>query len=96
MSALKSVGQEHDVVVLHLQDPAERGIPGTGLFRGQEAETGRAFVAHGKKGWDISNDAKHELTRYRVDYLLLRTDENVLAKLRVFMRMRGRRSDGGR
>ena len=96
MAALKSVGQEHDVMVLHLQDPSERGTSGTGFYRGQEAETGRPFVGTGKQHWDISEDAKHELTRYRVDYVLLRTDEDVLAKVQFFLQMRGRGLTGGR
>ena len=96
ITVLKSVGQEHDVMVLHLQDPAERGVKGTGLYRGQEAETGRPFIGHGGKTWDISDEAKHQLTRYRVDYLLLRTDQKILGKLRLFLQMRGRSMGGGR
>ena len=73
--AMKWMGAEHDVVVLHLQDPAELGIPGSGFYRGQEAETGAAFTGHGWKSWDASVAARHELMRYQVDYLRLRTDE---------------------
>lgn len=96
IASLKSVSQEHEVMVLHMQDPAEQGITGTGFYRGEEAETGRPFIGHGKKNWDFSVHAKHELTRYRVDYVLLRTDQNILAKLRFFLEMRGRTMGGGR
>ncbi len=96
VAALTSAGQEHEVIVLHLQDPTERGLPGTGFYRGQEAETGRSFVGTGKQSWDISEDAKHELTRHRVDYVLLRTDQDVLAKVQFMFRMRGRGDGSGR
>ncbi len=33
MPALKLLSQQHDCVVLHLQDPAERGLRGSGLLR---------------------------------------------------------------
>src|SRR4029079_7285446 len=35
---LKLLAQQHDVIVLQLQDPAETGLPGTGLLRAGEAE----------------------------------------------------------
>lgn len=96
LRAMKWIGAEHDCVVLHLQDPAEMGIPGSGFFRGQEAETGVAFTGHGWKSWDLAETARHELMRYRVDYLHLRTDEKILPKLRFFMRRRARSGSGGR
>lgn len=94
--SMKWIAQEHDCVVLHLQDPAERGIRGSGFFRGQEAETGTAFTGHGWKSWDFSEQARHELARCGAAYLLLRTDEKILSKLRFFMRMRGHGGAGGR
>ncbi|MHC4200434.1 MAG: DUF58 domain-containing protein [Planctomycetota bacterium] len=94
--AMKWVGQEHDCIMLHLQDAAEQGLRGCGLFRGQEAETGTAFVAHGRTNWDRSDEAKRALTRSGVEYLRLRTDERIIAKLQLLMRMRGPGSSGGR
>ena len=94
--AMKWIGAEHDCLVLHLQDPAELGIPGSGFFRGQEAETGVTFTGHGWKNWDLSDAARHELMRCRVGYLHLRTDEKILPKLRFFMRRRARGGSGGR
>lgn len=97
MAALTSAAQEHEVLVLHLQDPAERGSLGGGLYRGEEAETGRPFVGHGgRQNWDLSEAARHELTRHKVDYLLLETDRKILSKLRFFLQTRGRRKGGGR
>jgi uncharacterized protein (DUF58 family) len=94
--AMKLAGQEHDCIVIHLQDPAECGIRGSGLYRGQEAETGKIFIGHGRKSWDISVKARHALTRYGIDYLHLRTDEKILSKLRFFMRMRSGGGGGAR
>ena len=87
--ALQILAQEHDVIVLHLQDPAESGIRGAGLFRGLEAESGRAFVGHGRKAWVDAESWKGELTRFGIDYLHLPTDEPILGKLRHFLGNRG-------
>lgn len=94
--ALKLAGQEHDCSVIHLQDPAELSMKGSGFFRGQEAETGKTFTGHGWKKWDISERARSELTRSGVDYLRLRTDEKILGKLRLFMTVHGKGGAGGR
>ncbi len=87
--ALQVLAQEHDVIVLHLQDPAESGVRGAGLFRGVEAESGRAFVGHGRRAWVDAEGWKSELTRFGIDYLHLPTDEPILGKLRHFLGRRG-------
>ena len=87
--ALQVLAQEHDVIVLHLQDPAETGVRGAGLFRGLEAESGRAFVGHGRRAWVDAESWKGELTRFGIDYLHLPTDEPMLGKLRHFLGQRG-------
>ena len=87
--ALQVLAQEHDVIVLHLQDPAETGVHGAGLFRGVEAESGRAFVGHGRRAWVDTESWKSELTRFGIDYLHLPTDEPILGKLRHFLGRRG-------
>ena len=87
--ALQVLAQEHDVIVLHLQDPAELGVRGAGLFRGVEAESGRAFVGHGRRAWVDAEGWKSELTRFGIDYLHLPTDEPILGKLRHFLGRRG-------
>lgn len=88
MSALKFINQEHDTIVLMLQDPAERGRIGGGIFRAQEAETGRTFVSHGRKTWLNEEKSLDELKRAGIDTLLLRTDEPFLARLRNFLKDR--------
>jgi uncharacterized protein (DUF58 family) len=87
--ALQVLAQEHDVIVLHLQDPAETGVRGAGLFRGVEAESGRAFIGHGRRAWVDAASWKSELTRFGIDYLHLPTDEPILGKLRHFLGRRG-------
>lgn len=87
--ALQVLAQEHDVIVLHLQDPAETGVRGAGLFRGLEAESGRAFVGHGRRAWVDAESWKGELTRFGIDYLHLLTDQPILGKLRHFLGQRG-------
>ena len=87
--ALQVLAQEHDVIVLHLQDPAETGVRGAGLFRGVEAESGHAFVGHGRRAWVDAAGWKSELTRFGIDYLHLPTDEPILGKLRHFLGQRG-------
>lgn len=88
-AALQVAGQEHDGIVLHLQDPAERQVQGAGLFRGAEAETGRTFVGHGRRSLVDCAGWKGELTRFGIDYLHLPTDEPMLGRLRHFLRRRG-------
>ena len=51
LPAIKRLGQRHDCIVLHLEDPAERGRLRGGLFRAARVETGRTFVAHGWSRW---------------------------------------------
>ncbi len=94
--ALQILAQEHDCIVLHLQDPAESGVRGAGLFRGVEAESGRAFVGHGRRAWVDAESWKGELTRFGIDYLHLPTDQPILGKLRHFLQRRGVGGGGGR
>jgi len=86
--AIKLMAQDHDCMVLHLEDPAERGRTGGGIFRAVEAETGRAFVAHGRSRWFNPEDT-HALSRAGVDYLSLPTDKPILSRLRHFLKQRG-------
>jgi len=95
-AALQVMGQEHDCLVLHLQDPAELSVKGVGLFRGSEAESGRSFVGHGRRAFIDSESWKSELTRFGIDYLHLRTDEPILGRLRHFLKKRGFGGSAGR
>ena len=85
---LKRLAQEHDCVVLQLTDPAERGRLRAGVFRGEEAETGEAFVGHGWSRWFRDDDTAAELRRGGIDHLELPMNEPFLHQLRGFLRKR--------
>lgn len=87
--AIKLMAQDHDCVVLHFEDPAERGRTGGGIFRALEAETGREFVAHGRSRW-FEEVESHALARAGVDYLHLPTDQPLLPRVRQLFKHRGR------
>lgn len=96
INTLKQLGHQHDVVVVHLQDPAEAGNLRAGYFRGAEAESGRAFLGNGKQRWRDECTIQRELAGADVSYLKLLTDRPPLAPLRQFlltraMHMRGQR-----
>lgn len=88
IAAIKLMAQDHDCVVLHFEDPAERGRTGGGIYRAVEAETGREFVAHGRTRWFDAVET-HALARAGVDYLHLPTDQPLLARVRQFFKHRG-------
>jgi len=89
--AVKRLAQRHDCIVLHLEDPAERGRLRGGLFRGAEAETGRRFVAHGLTRWFRNAADGHgaAMKSAGIDYLRLGTDRPFVASLRRFLADRG-------
>jgi uncharacterized protein (DUF58 family) len=89
--AVKRLAQRHDAIVLHFQDPAERGRLRGGLFRGVEAETGRRFVGHGWSRWfKRTTPAPGQVLKSAgIDYLLLGTDQPLVAPLRRFLADRG-------
>jgi len=89
LPALKLASQEHECVVFQLQDPAERGRIGGGIFRAREAESNRSFVSHGRRKWMNQEALERQLRLARVDHLLLRTDEEFLSKLHWFLKQRG-------
>lgn len=88
IDALRLMAQNHDCVVLQLEDPAERGRLRGGLFRAQEAETRRSFVAHGRARWFDGSGMAHLLHGSGIDHVLLATDRNFLPQLRDFLRRR--------
>jgi uncharacterized protein (DUF58 family) len=94
--ALKPLAQQHDCVVLHLRDPAERGLKGAGFLRAREAETGRAFVTRGRRVWLDPEPAAGELRRAGIDYLRIDTDTAFVPQLRNFFRSRNLLGRGAR
>ncbi len=86
--ALKLLAQQHDCMVLQLQDPAENGVRGGGFLKAGEAETGRVFVTRANRQWVNTDDTARELKRAGVDHLLIRTDQPFAANLRNFLKGR--------
>jgi hypothetical protein len=83
------MAQQHDVIVIQLQDPAETGVRGVGFLKAGEAETGRVFVTTGGRRWVDPEATARDLKRAGVDHLLIRTDKPFVADLRNFLRARG-------
>lgn len=88
--AVKRLAQDHDAVVLHLEDPAERGARGAGIFRAVEAESSRPFTAHGRVRL-LGEEATHALSRAGIDYVRLRTDLPIIPRVRHALQHRARR-----
>lgn len=91
LPAIRRVHQRHDVIVLKLEDPAERGRLSAGLVPAIEAESGRMFLANGRSRWfgDTGETPSTVLTDSAVDHLVLATDRDVVAPLQRFLRERG-------
>jgi len=96
LPALKLLAQKHDCAVLQLQDPAENGLRGSGLFHAREAETGRAFVTHGRSRWLEPRIVAEQLRQAGIDHLLVRTDRPFVDRVRGFFRARNLLGRGAR
>ncbi len=94
--SLKRLSHSHDVVVLQFRDPAERTVSGSGFFRGQEAETGRSFVATGRQEWIDQELIDQTLKRAGVDHLIIDVDQPFVHMLRQFFRGRDLLGRGAR
>ncbi len=86
--ALRLLAQKHDVVVLQLRDPAERGVAGAGFLRASEAETGKSFVTRSSRTWVDGVTIGRDLKRSGVDHLLIDIDAPFEANLRHFLQSR--------
>ena len=96
LRALKHTAQRHDTVVLQLRDPAEIHLRGSGFFHAHEAETGHAFVTHGRKVWLDPETVAGELKRGGIDHLVLPIDEPFTHRLRSFFQARNMLGRGAR
>ena len=96
LPALKLLTERHDVVVLQFQDPAEVNLRGSGLFRAQEAETGREFVTHGRRRWLDQDQVDEVMKRRGMDHLLITTDKPFVHRLRYFFQTRDLLGKGAR
>lgn len=89
--ALKRLALDHEVVVLRLRDQAEDGLPGVGILRAAEAETGAVATTTGRGAWSRGDQALRDLARAGIDTLALVSGVPVVAPLRRFLAGRGRR-----
>lgn len=96
LTMLKRLAQRHDCVVLQFRDPAESQLRGAGFLRAREAETGRAFVTHGRAQWIDHERIAEELKRSMIDQMMIDTDKPFAERLRQFFRARGVLARGGR
>ena len=94
-SAIGKVGPKHDVIVIHLEDPAERGQLRAGYFMGAESEGSHRFLGADRDRWSERDHLEREFAGADVSYLRLATDQPVVSRLRHFLltrsvQMRGR------
>jgi uncharacterized protein (DUF58 family) len=91
VGAVKRLAQRHDCIVVQIEDPAERGRLRGGLFRGEEAETGRTFVACSRTRWFGRTRPRPAaaLKSAGIDYVLLATDRPFVPPLRRLLADRG-------
>lgn len=94
--AIKQLAHRHDVVVIQLRDPAEVSLRGSGFLRAREAETGRAFVTHGRKRWIDPEDIEETFKRAGIDHLRLETGEPCAVKIHQFFQARDILGKGSR
>jgi uncharacterized protein (DUF58 family) len=97
--AIRHAAQRHDVVVIELRDPAERGRLRAGFFRGREAETRREFLGHGRQRWpargpDADEPVADVLARAGASHLRLDTDTRFVPPLRQFLAARAGAAGG--
>jgi uncharacterized protein (DUF58 family) len=90
VDTLKTMAQRHDVAVVQVQDPAERGgLQGAGLMRAREAETGLPVWTWGRAS-QVDQEARDaELRRGGIDHLLLDTGHENDHAVRRFFESRG-------
>lgn len=96
MPALKLAAQAHDCSVIHLLDPAETGLRGTGFVRSREAETGRNLIAAGRQAWTDAAALRETLKQSRIDCLSIDVSQPYAARLRQFFKGRNMLGRGAR
>lgn len=87
-SALELLNASHEVIVLWLQDPAEKHTPRAGIFRAREAETGAKFVVTRRTQTSTDTQIRESLVQSGIEFLHLPIDEPVLPRVRHFLKYR--------
>jgi uncharacterized protein (DUF58 family) len=91
-ASLRTLAQQHDCAVVHLQDPVETQLPRLGIFRAREAETGIPFTAtrHFNRSPAFNPS---ELAAADISYLKILVGTEFVGPLRHFLLQRiGRRN----
>lgn len=96
LPALKLAAQAHDCSVIHLMDPAESGMRGTGFVRGREAESGRNLIVAGRSTWTDASALRESLKKSRIDCLSIDVSQPYAARLRQFFAGRNMLGRGAR
>ncbi|MCB9891211.1 MAG: DUF58 domain-containing protein [Planctomycetes bacterium] len=96
LGALRRLAQNHDVVVLRLEDPGELSLKGAGFLRVREAESGRPFTTHGRRSSVDRTACDESLKRAGIDQVVLRTDQPFVHRLRHFFQARALVGRGAR
>ena len=96
--ALKVAASRHDLSVIRVYDPRERGIPNVGLVHVKDAESGRAAwvntasvqVRNAYARWfsDADASARKLFNRYRVDSVSIATDQDYVRALMALFQSR--------
>ncbi|MCB9654856.1 MAG: DUF58 domain-containing protein [Deltaproteobacteria bacterium] len=103
---LKVALARHDVIAMRVTDPAEIELPNLGIVEVVDLETGttavvdsasaRVRAAYAAQRHAARESTKKRLNRVDCDLIELSTDQDYVAPLVSFFRMRARRLRGGR
>jgi uncharacterized protein (DUF58 family) len=98
--ALRIAAKRHDIIGIHIADPAEEQLPPVGLLRAVDAETGQrlwidASDRHTRlqyADWYTENNRyfKNTFAKTGVDSVSIRTTESYVNALMQFFKQRGR------
>lgn len=97
---LKSMARRHDLVVIHISDKRETGLPQLGIIPVMDKESGKTLWVNSSFGDFRSkvvrrfNDRKSELEdfcrKHQVNYVSVGTDEDYVPKLLKLFKMRNK------
>ncbi|MBY0111821.1 MAG: DUF58 domain-containing protein [Phycisphaerales bacterium] len=93
--AMARLAPRHEVLALHLIDPAEHGLPRQAYVEASEAETGRAFLAARGRSWSNAIRVREQLLSHQIDTATLHLDQPIVPVVRQFFSSRGWRRGRG-
>ena len=97
-SALKLASKRHDVIGMHIHDPAEFMLPDAGILRVRDPESGRMMIvdtsdlnvtaAFSNAYVSRLNQFKEQFKRAKCDIMSLSTDQSYIQELHRFFKRR--------